>query len=111
MTAAEFKALFPEFDGASNTLVESRIAWAEARTPADVWGADYRDQGIAFLTAHFLALLPQAKALRKGETPGATMYLTERQRLARIVGSAYAGRVAGLPATPTDSSLVDPLYV
>lgn len=97
MTAAEFKALFPEFVNASNDLVTSRILWAEARTPADVWGEDsLREQGIAFLTAHFLALLPNAKDMRKGEKPGESMYLRERTRLSRIVSSGF--RVAGIPA-------------
>ncbi len=99
MTAAEFKILFPEFVNAPTALVESRIAWATTRTPAAVWG-DYQEQGIGFLAAHFLALLPNAKDMRKGEKPGETMYLAERERLARIVGSSAATRLAGLPRTP-----------
>lgn len=93
MTAAEFKDLFPEFTGAANALVESRIAWAEARTPADIWG-EKRDQGIALLAAHFLALLPEARDMRKGEKPGETMYGRERAALNVIVSSGF--RVAGL---------------
>ena len=96
MTPAEFRALFPEFTGASDALIQSRLTWAEDRTPADVWG-DKRDQGIAWLAAHFLALLPEAKDMRKGEAPGETSYGRERKRLARSVASGF--RVAGLPAT------------
>lgn len=95
MTAAEFKALFPEFNNAPDALVESRIAWATSRTPADIWGDD-QDQGIAWYAAHFLALLPAAKDMRKGEKPGESMYLRERQRMNAIVSSGF--RVAGIPS-------------
>lgn len=88
MTASEFKALFPEFSKASDDLVEARLTWAADRTPEDIWG-DLRDQGIAWYAAHFLALLPAAKDMRKGEKPGESMYLRERQRLAKIVSSGY----------------------
>lgn len=92
MTPAEFKALFAEFSGASDTLVQSRLTWAEDRTPADVWG-DKRDQGIAWMCAHFLCLLPEAEDLRKDEKPGETMYGRERERLNKIVSSGF--RTAG----------------
>lgn len=104
MTASEFKALFPEFANAPDALVDSRIAWAASRTPSATWG-DLYEQGLAFLVAHFLAELPAGKDMRKGEKPGETMYLAERQRLARIVGSSSATRLAGLPSTPTSSDL------
>ncbi len=94
MTAAEFKVLFPEFSRASDALVESRLLWATDRTPEDVWG-DLQDQGIAWLTAHFLCLLPEAKDMRKGEKPGESMYGRERSRLALVVRGGF--RVAGLP--------------
>ena len=103
MTAAEFRALFPEFANAPDALIESRIAWAVARTPESVWG-DHLEHGIAFMAAHFLAMLPEAKAMRKGEKPGETMYLAERKRLARLVGSAAAYRTAGIPSTQIDAT-------
>lgn len=92
MTAAEFKVLFPEFVSAADALVTSRIDWATPRTPLDIWG-ELQEQGIAFLTAHFLALLPNAKEMRKGEKPGESMYLRERMRLEQIVSSGF--RIAG----------------
>lgn len=92
MTAAEFKALFPEFVSAPDALVTSRLAWAAPRTPADIWG-ELQDQGQAFLAAHFLALLPNGKEMRKGEKPGESMYLRERERLELIVSSGF--RIAG----------------
>lgn len=105
MTADEFRAIFPEFAAAPTPLIESRISWATSRTPVAVWGADI-EQGIGFLAAHFLAMLPEAKAMRKGEKPGETMYLSERQRMEKIVGGAAAYRVAGLPSTPIDPTVL-----
>ncbi len=95
MTAAEFKVLFPEFAQTSTALVESRLAWAETRTPSDVWG-EAQEQGIGFLAAHLLALAPQAKDMRAGEEKGVTMYSRERERLEGIVASGF--RIAGLAA-------------
>jgi len=94
VTPAEFKALFPEFSRAEDPLVQTRITWAEQRTDEEVWGEKY-DQGVALLTAHYLALLPEAKDLRKGEKPGETMYERERMKVARVVASGF--RLAGLP--------------
>lgn len=94
MTPAAFKALFPEFASAPDAIVQSRITWAEVRTPEDVWG-EHREQGLALLVAHLLAQLPQSKDMRLGEKPGETMYGRERDRLARLVASGF--RIAGLP--------------
>lgn len=97
MTAAEFKILFPEFANTPTALVESRISWAEARTPSDVWGdGATQEQGIGFLAAHMLALAPGAKDMRAGEEKGVTMYSRERERLEGIVSSGF--RIAGLAA-------------
>jgi hypothetical protein len=97
VTAAEFKALFPEFQRTADALVESRIAWAVLRTPVDIWG-DLQSQGIAWMAAHFLALLPEAKNLRKNMKSDAdgldsTSYGKERKRLNTIVSSGF--RTAG----------------
>ena len=94
VTPAEFKSIFPEFSSTPDTLIQSRITWATTRTPEDIWG-DNVEQGIAFMTAHFLALLPNAKEMRKGEKPGESMYLRERNALEMIVSSGF--RIAGLP--------------
>lgn len=99
MTAAEFKATFPEFANAPDALVTSRLAWALARTPLDIWGA-YQAEGVAWYCAHFLALLPNAKDMRKGEKPGESMYLRERQRLGLTLSSGF--RTAGNPLITYD---------
>ena len=92
MTAAEFKVLFPEFAGAPDALVTPRLAWAEERTPSGIWG-DKQEQGIAWMVAHWLCLLPGSEDMRKGERPGETLYGRERARLNKIVSSGY--RTAG----------------
>lgn len=87
-TAATFRAIFPEFTRATDALIDSRISMATQRTPADVWG-DLQAQGIAWMTAHMLALLPEAKDMRKGEPAGETMYGRERAILDRVVGGGF----------------------
>ena len=92
MTPADFLLLLPECTGGSTALSQTRLDWASERTDADVWGAK-EDQGIAWMAAHFLCLLPEGKDMREGEKPGETMYGRERARLNKIVSSGY--RVAG----------------
>lgn len=98
MTPAEFKALLPEFAAAPDPLVQSRLDQAELRTPADVWG-DLQDQGILYLAAHLLSMLPQARPMNKDGD--GSPYSAERKRLNGIVSSGY--RVTGrTPATLPD---------
>lgn len=92
ISVADFKAQFPEFAKAPDDVVTVRLQWAYDRTPLDIWG-DARDQGAAWYCAHFLAILPNGKDMRKGERPGETMYLTERKRMALTVSSGF--RVTG----------------
>ena len=80
--------MFPEFANAPDPLVTVRIGWATLRTPIEIWNA-LQEQGIAFLTAHYLAILPNAKDMRKGEKPGESMYLRERQNLELMVSSGF----------------------
>ena len=88
MTSSEFIVLFPEFSSAPTALIESRIAWAEARTTVEIWG-ELREQGVGFLTAHYLALAPGGKAMGKGENAGETMYLEQRRFLEGVVSSGW----------------------
>lgn len=92
-TPATFRVIFPEFTGASDALVESRIAMAAERTDAEVWGTLVY-QGIAYLAAELLSLLPGAKDLRL-EGGAESVYGRERKRLEGIVSSGF--RIAGLP--------------
>lgn len=92
MTPAEFKVLFEEFAGASDATVQARLTWAEDRTPLAIWG-DNRDQGVAWMAAHMLCMLPGSEDMRKGEKPGESMYGRERARLNKIHASGF--RTAG----------------
>lgn len=96
-TATTFRAVLPEFTRATDALIESRIAMAQERTPSDVWGV-LQGQGILYLAAHLLAMLPEAKDMRKGEPVGESAYGRQRTFLERVVSSGY--RIAGLPSTP-----------
>jgi hypothetical protein len=87
-TPAQFFLDFPEFTGASAVTLQTRIDWATDRTDADIW-ADKTEQGIAWMTAHFMSLLPEAKDMRLGEKPGESMYGRERARLNKIVSSGF----------------------
>lgn len=91
MTPAEFKAALPEFAGASDALVQSRLTAAEERTPLEIWGAK-QEQGILYLTAHLLSMLPEAKTMAK-DSDGKSYYTRERERLEVIVSSGF--RVTG----------------
>jgi hypothetical protein len=91
VTPAEFKALLPEFAGAPDSLVQSRLTMAETRTPADVWG-DLIDQGILHLAAELLCVLPQARPMAIADG-AANPYKAERRRLEVIVSSGF--RVTG----------------
>ena len=91
--AATFKALFPEFTRASDALVLSRIGMAAERTPEDIW-LDLEPQGHAYLTAHLICMLPEAKDLRLEMNPGQSPYGVERDRLAAVVSSGF--RTAGV---------------
>ncbi len=92
MTAANFRVLFPEFTGASDAKISSRIARALTLTPEDVWG-DLYAQGVAWQTAAFLSRDPAAQDMRKGGKP--SIYEEHRTFLNRIVSSGF--RIAGLP--------------
>jgi hypothetical protein len=86
MTSAEFKALHPEFETASDARVSANIAAAELETPADVWGVK-RDEGIRWLTAHKLSLGPSGMNARKISPAqlAHTVYWHEREKLLRQV--------------------------
>ena len=90
MTPAEFKVLLPEFGQAPDALVQSRLTQAELRTPTEIWG-DLRDQGVLYLAAHLLSLLPQARPMNL-DGQGSN-YERERKRLNLLVSSGF--RVTG----------------
>ena len=88
VTPTEFKAAFPEFDRAADSLVDNRLEQAEFRTSLDVWG-DLQVDGIMWLAAHLLALSPQGREMRIDPNKPETLYDMERKRLERIVASGW----------------------
>jgi hypothetical protein len=74
VTAAEFKAAFPEFSNADDDLVESEIANAEEMCPEDVWSVEAkRTRGIGLTVAQSLALSPAGRGMQL-ESDGKTVY-------------------------------------
>jgi uncharacterized membrane protein YtjA (UPF0391 family) len=69
MDLATFRARFPEFARASDTLVVAALADAEGRAGVAT-GAAWQAQKIAYLAAHLLAVSPGGRLLRT--TPGGT---------------------------------------
>jgi hypothetical protein len=101
LTLEQFREQFPEFAEASDSLVESRLDMAKLMCDPEVWGQK-RSLGIAFLTAHYIAISPggeemrlqgNQKAGKAGEIPK-TYYENEYQMLQRIVaGGAYIAAI------------------
>ena len=86
---ATFKASFPEFAAAPNTLVESQLDYAEVRCPLDVWG-DLREEGIFIYCARFLAQSPYARKMgMTGFKEGRTPYDDRLAQLIRTVASGF----------------------
>jgi hypothetical protein len=54
ITAAEFKTRFPEFASETDARVNTMIARAELRVNEGLWDTWY-DEGLYYLSAHFLA--------------------------------------------------------
>jgi len=93
ITVADFRARFPEFaPGPDDATVQAALDAAYLRTPSDVWGVK-QDDGAAYLAAHLLALAPQARDMRIGKDARITLYMDERDRMARTVASGF--RVTG----------------
>jgi hypothetical protein len=95
-TADNFRALFPEFERASDALIESRIAMAAEVTLEEVWG-DLLYQGLAYGAAAMLCELPIAQDMRRA-SDGGSVYRDRRQALELTVSAGF--RIAGFPETP-----------
>lgn len=94
-TATTFRAAFPEFkgDAVAGTVVpvaflQRCLDEAEREIDANVWGEDALT-GHGYLTAHKLALSPYGRDARLKTDDRKTTYLTEFERLERIVGTAH----------------------
>jgi hypothetical protein len=85
-----FRVLHPEFAAVQDDTIEAKLAAAELRTDAEVFG-DLTDEAHGWLTAHLLAASPAGREalLKGGKEAGATRYSAERDRLENICCSMW----------------------
>jgi len=91
LSAATFKAAFPEFSQLGDPVVDAKLAQAARQMDETVWGAKY-DDGQGQKAAHLLALSPEAQeaGLRMGSGANQrTVYQAEFERLEQLVGGSY----------------------
>ena len=80
MTLADFRALFPEFDTASDALVTAKLTEAESNT-SDTWQSDsLREEFIGLRTAHALNTSPSGRNARIDPRSGVKSPYYERMR-------------------------------
>jgi len=63
VTPASLKAAHPEFETATNGLVQSMIDYAELMVNPGTWGSS-ADMGITLLACHYLAMTPAGREMR-----------------------------------------------
>lgn len=83
-STVEFKAAFPEFNGAPDTLVQAKILDAAARTSAVAWG-DKHTMGVMYRTADLLAKSPMGRKMRMMLKDGTTAYTEDLKTMVRTV--------------------------
>lgn len=91
-TAAEFKAVFPEFLGAPDLLVTAKISDAVGRTSEEVWGALWT-QGVMYRAADLLAKSPFGRSMRLVNKDNTTAYSADLRTMVRRVAAASGLRV------------------
>lgn len=82
MDTATFRARFPEFRAASDTLVDAVITEATARIASETFG-DLTDTAIGYLAAHLLATSPLGASQRLEDDKTETTYFKEYRALGR----------------------------
>ncbi len=88
ITREQFIVEFKEFVRTDAALFDAKLAEAQRRTPADIWG-DLRDDGVKYLVAHLVAQSPYARELKLVDKDGQTRYGMERKRLESIVATGF----------------------
>lgn len=90
-TVAEFRAHFPEFQNAPETLIQAKLNEATLEVDPDQWGPK-TDSGIRYLTAHKLALSPWGTAARLAvQTKMGTIVTTYQTHYESLVAQVYKG--------------------
>jgi len=84
MDLATFREDFPEFETASDTLVQKVLTKAGEQFDSSVWGT-YLQTGHGLLTAHLLAIAPQGQFARLDTDKAQTTYGAEYQKLLAAV--------------------------
>lgn len=88
VTNADIIARFPEFANTDTLLIDAAIADATEQVSADVWG-DKTDQGVRWLTAHFLATSPFGEPARLVDDMNNTRYAIVFKSLRNQVTIGY----------------------
>lgn len=86
VTSTSFKDHFPEFNDATDDLVNLHLADAVLRVPASIWGT-LTDHGVKYLAAHTLALSPWGRHARLVNDSGGTVYGTHLEALKKTLPS------------------------
>jgi hypothetical protein len=84
VTVASFKASFPEFIPAGDTLIGIKIDAAKLQINSTVWGSRY-SEGVMWLTAILLASSPYGEQARLSDDNSKTIYHENFNRLRNIV--------------------------
>lgn len=84
-----FKAAFPEFIDAPNSLVQSQLDYAVTRVPEAVWSAALKEEGTFLYCAQFLALSPYARNMGLVNDKGVTNYDERLYHLKLTVTSGF----------------------
>lgn len=91
VTVSRFKKAFPEFEKTQETLCVQKLALAEKRINAGIWG-DKAEEGQMLLAAHLLAMSPQGEKVRLKKNDREDGYLIEWKTMVREV-TMGSGRV------------------
>lgn len=82
VTLASFRVHFPEFDGASDSLVQAKLDEAALALDERVFGARF-DEAVRYSAAHRLALSPFGQNARMVAKDGSTTYGTQLDNVCR----------------------------
>lgn len=84
-----FRARFPEFNNAPDTLIQATLDGCAVEFASSIWGTKL-DEGHGYLTAHKLSLSPFGQQARLADGKrGETTYMLEYTRLVRIVAQGF----------------------
>lgn len=86
---ATFKAAFPEFLDAPDSLVQAQLNYAITRVPSAVWSDALQEEATFLYCARFLALAPFARNLGLVNEAGVTNYDGRLNQLKYCVTSGF----------------------